>query len=170
MRFAALLFALPLVVGACGAAHDESAQSVPTPGIVKVSKYAVACRGFEDPAKIGPPIYAVSDMGKPGVPKLTTDQLALIKRIQRYVHSSTLSFAFVPTRPQWLGGPFIVFDATQGPCIDVAGAYPVLNGVHEFYEDGDNPFVTKTGPPEVEGTRAPWMTPSPRPSRKPALH
>lgn len=156
-----LLCGLLVSTNACAAKDARSDASFSAPQVVRVSPHAIACRGYQDPSKIGPPSYAVADIGKSDVPKLSTDQRALLARVKRYVSSAALRFAFLPSRPR--GGPFIIFDAKEGPCIDAAGGYQVLNGVNEYYDPGENPFITTAGAATMPATPGPWMTASPHP-------
>lgn len=78
---------------------------------------------------IGPPSYLANSIGRPGIPHLNETQRAQILEIMKYVHSSTLRFAFV-------GGEFVVYDAKGGPCI--GSPYSVMNfGCNEFYSTTD---------------------------------
>jgi len=67
-----------------------------------------------------PPSFLVSDLGKPGVPKLNADELHDVHLISRYVHSPTLRF-------QEVAGQFLIYDASFGPCFLAAPGYWVLN-------------------------------------------
>lgn len=98
----------------------------------------------------GPPSYGVRDIGKARVPKLTPEQLAMVRKIQVYVHPSTLRFANV-------GGEFIVFDASRGPCEPDAPGYSVLNGAcNEMYSPTDNFDHTRAVPGCWNAPR-PWI-------------
>jgi hypothetical protein len=46
---------------------------------------------------IGPTSYPATDIGKPGVPKISSANLSMLNAIRRYVHPKTLMFAYVPT-------------------------------------------------------------------------
>jgi hypothetical protein len=109
---------------------------------------SVAC---EVNGAFGPRSYLIADIGRPGVPRLTTEQRALAKRIRRYVHSRSLRFTF-------FGEYFAVFDAVQGPCYTQAPGYQVLNAprCNSYYSPTDNfdgPRAT-TGCPN---SPRPWM-------------
>ena len=141
MGVAASLAVLLLCVGfaECSGAKLESTAASATPGertvVVREEGRATFC--VVDGAS-GPPSYRVRDAGQAGVPKLTAAQLGMLRRIRVYVHPSTLRFAFV-------GGKFIVFDASRGPCEPNAPGYSVLNGgCNEMYSPTDN----------FDGTRA----------------
>lgn len=67
-----------------------------------------------------PPSYLVSDLGEPGVPKLTSTQVHQLREISRYVHSATVRF-------QTVNGHFLVYNASLGPCMLAAPGYWVLN-------------------------------------------
>ena len=106
---------------------------------------------------VSPPAsYAVSDLGRPGVPVLGRSNLDLIHRIQKYVKSPHLRFTWVI--PHW----FIVYDAPAGVCVDTAPGYPVLNRpCNTFYEPGENPTGTNGLPedctPAMELKLRPWL-------------
>ena len=76
----------------------------------------VACSVAGD---VGPPSYSVRDIGKRNVPKVGSANRTMVRKILRYIHPSTLRFAYVPH--------FIVFDAFDGMCPGVP--YGVLNTV-----------------------------------------
>ncbi len=111
---------------------------------------AVRCSGYiappsltesidTTPSMLPPASYRVADIGKPGVPDLDPRSLATVMAIRHRVRHATLRFALLPQ--------LIVFDATDGPCIDRAGGYPVLNGAPgAFYEPGDDPYSIKASP------------------------
>jgi hypothetical protein len=101
----------------------------------------------EPMSMLAPLSYAASDAGAAGVPPLTPSERATLHRIEHYVHSSTLRFAWV----LWGGSKdrhFIVYDADSG--------------CNEFYGSGERPFGTQAAP-DCFGTKPPWMTPSPKP-------
>ena len=101
--------------------------------------------------------YSADDIGKPGaLPDLTDSQTAIVRRIQKYVHGKTLRFAFLRTRD-----PFVVFDATSGPCADFAPGYWVMNAPEPdtFFEPGEAPSFESMLPGEVAPTAGPWMRP-----------
>ena len=101
--------------------------------------------------------YLVSDIGKPGMPRLSVSERAMIERVRRYVHSRTLRFAWVD-HSTTMGEP-IVFDAYDGPCEVWAGGYQVLNGFcNEYYEPGENPYSTHAAPGGCyRAPPRPWM-------------
>lgn len=94
------------------------------------------CTPYGQTKSSGPKSYLVADVGKGGVPVLSIRNRWTIQRIEASHHSPTLRFAILDK--------LIVFDARHGPCYDVAGGYPVLNGAcNEFYEPGEDPTQTK---------------------------
>ena len=97
------------LVGTQCAAHRSSTEASPSPsdytGSVVVGK-GVACEYL---GHRGPPSYRVSDIGKPGVPRVDKSDLQILRIMMRDVHPSTLRFAY-------LDGKFSVFDAVDGPC------------------------------------------------------
>jgi hypothetical protein len=68
--------------------------------------------------RVGPPSYSVRDIGKHRIPKVPKRDLRMLHQLMRYVHPSTLRFAY-------LSSGFSVFDATNGPCS--ATPYQILN-------------------------------------------
>jgi hypothetical protein len=134
------------------------------------SRYGIACMGNVPPGTIPnpdppPESYAVADIGKPGFPTLSRDEFAMVRRIQRYVHSKTLRLAWLGSSagaPRSSPGEFIVVDAADGPCEVAAAGYSVLNGeCNEFYQPGENPYSTHPGSGCYDVPR-PWMTAAPR--------
>jgi hypothetical protein len=88
----------------------------------------------------GPPSYLANNIGHVAM-RNATDRRTLDK-IQRFVHPTTLRFAYV-------GGEFIVFDAVAGPCEGGAPGYPLLNqGCSDYYAPTD--FES----PDAEGAKA----------------
>lgn len=83
-------------------------------GALKIGR-GVACSFL---GRRGPASYAVRDIGKAGVPRVSAQDLHVLRVMMRYVHPSTLRFAY-------LQGAFSVFDATNGPCS--GSPYTVLN-------------------------------------------
>jgi hypothetical protein len=123
------------------------------------SRYGIGCWGHvvggHSPNPSPPPqSYLVSDMGKPGTPQLTPAERSMVDGIQRHLHSATL-------RVGWLGRhSFIVFDAVDGPCMDAAPGYPVLNyscHQNDFYQPGENPYGMGAGPTEMQCSPRPWL-------------
>lgn len=102
--------------------------------------------------EIGPANYSVYDIGKPGVPTPSTEDLSMIHKIMKYVHPSTLRFAYLATM-------MVVYDSyPEGLCSEGA-PYFVLNGnCNEFYPITDRPFST-VGGGEMGCTYAPrpWI-------------
>lgn len=147
-----VIASLALLTVACAQHQADSSAKLPPPGsAVATSEHGVGCTSFAFPKKIGPASYKVADIGQSDVAKLTDSQAAMLTRIQHYVHSNTLRFAFIEN------GRFIVFDAKNGPCIAVGG-YPILNAVNDVYEPGDNPFTTHGASATNPATPGPWMT------------
>jgi hypothetical protein len=153
MGVAALLVVLLLStsVAACGGTKSESSAGSATSGqrtvVVREDGPATFC--VVDGAS-GPPSFRVRDAGTTGVPKLTAAQRDMLRRIRVYVHPSTLRFAFV-------GGEFIVFDASRGPCEPNAPGYSVLNGgCNEMYSPTDNFDATRAVPGCWNAPR-PWI-------------
>jgi hypothetical protein len=135
-----------------------------TPYVLTRSQYGVGCLGNVGPGgtpnpQPPPESYAAADIGKPGFPELAPPELDAVRRIERYVHSKTLRIAWLAPPNQRVNAEFIVFDATDGPCLDAAPGYPVLNGsCNEFYEPGENPYNTGAAPDCFRPSPRPWMT------------
>lgn len=122
----------------------------------QIGRYGVRCRQRTTNVRASgrvPAIYSVSGIGEPGVPHLAPATLEVIGKIQRYIRSKTLSFAYP------LGSLHaIVFDATHGPCAFMS--YQVLNapGRHNvFYNPGDDPTHVAAYPGDIPATPFPWM-------------
>lgn len=131
------------------------------------SRYGIGCMGNVPPGSTPNPFpppqsYSVGDIGKPGFPRLASDEFAMVRRIEHYVHSRTLRVAWVGSTTT---NGLIVFDATDGPCEVWAGGYKVLNGgCNEFYEPGENPYFTHTVPEcYSRDAHPPWIITTPRP-------
>jgi hypothetical protein len=136
------------------AASGDLSQAPRNPD-VRVGKYGVSCLTFEDRTHASNVSYSVDDIGKPGTPRLTTDEASVVRRIQKYVHSKTLRFAFLETE-----SPFVIFDATNGPCFDGAPGYWIMNDPSgTFFEPGEGPAFEHPIPAEVSPTAGPWMRP-----------
>jgi hypothetical protein len=151
-----------LLCSSCTSSHNRATiQAAAAHSDLVQKQYGVACSAYhalDTPwnTRPSPLSYAVSDLGKPGVPKFTARESAVLTRIQRYVHSETLRFAWVYG---WKPHDFIVYDATDGPCADFALGYEVLDGPCDvFYEPGENPYQTHPGPPEGITCKRPWGT------------
>lgn len=89
--------------------------------------------------KMGPApfSYGVDAVGRPGVPRLTKNQVGVLTRLKRSGPHHHLRFAFVSSE-------FIVFDASDGPCS--TKWYRVLNGYpNEVYQPGESPYGTHAG-------------------------
>jgi hypothetical protein len=98
---------------------------------------------------VSPASYLVTDIGRKGVPTLHQDDLRMLHKIQRYIHSKVLRFISISGHP-------LFFNAVAGPCIGGAPGYPVLNGYcNEYYM----PSGEFTGTHSVPGcmTPRPWM-------------
>ena|ERR1017187_8724293 len=97
--------------------------------------------GIKHDPSPAPISYQVSDVGKTRVPALNHHEMALLKKIEHYVHSQTLRFEFITNKLD--RHRMIFFDAVQGACIGNAPGYHVLNGAcNEYYEPGENPRYT----------------------------
>ena len=130
----------------------------PCEPVVPVGRYGIACKTFDEPNRpVLPPSYKVTDIGKPGVILLPESMAALARRIQHFIHSSTLRFTII-------GPPddFVVFDASHGPCFGGAPGYLVLNDTSgiTYYQPGEDPS-------SIHGIPGDITTPSPGPWCRP---
>jgi hypothetical protein len=123
-----------ITASACHASTSVAASASPggagVPAVHEVHVgLGVACSSN---GALGPTSYPVTDIGRPGVPKISSANLAMLKAIQRYVHPKTLMFAYVPGVV-----PFVVYDASNGVCS--GGQYMVLNAkaCNAFYAPTD---------------------------------
>lgn len=84
------------------------------------------------------------------MPKVSAANLNMLRKIMRYVHPSTLRFAYV-------SGEFIVYDASEGPCSQ-SHPYAVLNAklCNEGYAPTDRPNDT-IGLGDCFGPPRPWI-------------
>lgn len=151
---------LALAMAACTSAHrpapTASLGSEPN-GAYRVGA-GTACVYA---ARVGPPSYLVRDIGRTGVPHLGAGDRRMLKAIMRYVHPSTLRFAYI-------GGRFAVFDAAYGPCY--GGQYPVLNAssCNDIYTPEDAENETVAGPGGCWGHPRPWIPHDPGNPRAPS--
>jgi hypothetical protein len=171
MKFFTVLLLASTIATGCGHANSESNRSVegnadrskPVCGETDYackqlnivartrSQYGVGCWGHvlggRTPNPSPPPqSYLASDTGKPGAPQLTPYERSVVDAIQGRLHSSTL-------RVVWLAYRFVVFDAVNGPCMDAAPGYRVLNvrcPAIAYYQPGEDPYGTSSGPPEMQ--------------------
>jgi hypothetical protein len=131
------------------------------PNVLYRSRYGIGCLGNVPPGTTPnperpPQSYRIRDVGRPGFPKLTSQEVALVQRVRHYVRSDTLRIAWIDSATTQNG--FIIFDASDGPC-STDGRYMVLNGsCNEFYEPGENPYETKAAPDCIP-TKRPWLGP-----------
>lgn len=131
-----ILSAMLALMTACHSGARASDESSGPPGAADNRVRAVrigfgtACRLGGD---TGPASYPVADIGKPGVPKLSARNLAMIHAIQVYVHSKTLMFTV--NAPGSL--PFIVFDARDGVCSGTQFGALNARACNAFYVPAD---------------------------------
>ncbi len=150
---------VPLAPNITCATPDCSTYNV-QPYVRNRSKYGIGCLGNVPPGTVAnsetpPQSYRVADIGKPGVPKLTEGQAALVGRVVRSVKSDTLRIAWVDDTAE--RSKFIIFDALDGPC-GTGRPYDVLNGAcNEEYEPGENPYHTFPAP-DCFATKRPWLS------------
>lgn len=122
-----------------------------TPDVALPVGAGVSCRD----GTLGPPSYRASDLGKPGVPKVTGKNLVTLEKLERTASSPTLRFAYVD-------GEFIIYDAFNGPCSRIV-PYSVMNGAcSEEYAPVDRPNHTFSAGECFEKHPRPWSH-SPRP-------
>jgi len=114
----------------------------------------VQCVPYGSTAPSGPISYFARDVGKPGVPRLSPSERAMLRSIMQYVHSPLLRFAHVSH------GRFIVYAIRMKPgiCMDEAPGYLVLNReCNVTYEPGEDPSGTGNIPDCQGLPRRPWM-------------
>lgn len=148
-----LLLACVLVsVSACRTHAPASASPSPTLSDASLREIkvglGVACSAN---GITGPTSYRVRDIGQPGVPAVSAANVAMVRAITRYVHPSTLMFAYVPGIV-----PFVVYDASNGVCS--GGQYFVLNArpCNLFYVPADIRFGAIAAPSCISAPR-PWI-------------
>jgi hypothetical protein len=136
---------------------------------VSVGAFGKACRlyGTND---VGPANYRIADLGKLGVPTLTSEQLNVVARIVAHLGTNkTLWFTFLPKgdgsrefvvfETGGLEGP--IYPGTVPPCTDDPPGYPVLSVQCDFwYETAEAPSLHLI-PSEHPPTPMPWLSPSP---------
>ena len=109
----------------------------------------LACR-YE--GVIGPPSYRVSDLGRPGVPRLSSSERSLLQKIEKTVPSQRLRFAH-------LNDGFIVFPADQGRLCD-PDAPPFIDlsarACNAYYPALYSPYYSKAAMGCVNPPR-PWI-------------
>lgn len=117
MSVASSLILCALLLAACVPRSTATASSQPSAktSSVLLSGLGTSC---QNNGLISPPSYSVRDIGKPSVPSLSKSDVVMLHKIERYVHSPTLRFAYA-------SGKFIIFDAKFGPCSGTP--YSVLN-------------------------------------------
>jgi hypothetical protein len=135
-----LLLSLALVSVSASACHaNTTAATSSSPGSADVPAVHEVHVGLGTACSsnglIGPTSYPVIDIGKTGVPKISSANLSIVNAIRHYVHPKTLMFAYVPGVV-----PFVVYDASNGVCS--GGQYMVLNAkaCNAFYAPTDVRF------------------------------
>jgi hypothetical protein len=103
---------------------------------------------------LGPPVFLVSDLGKPGVPRLTAKQVQMLLAIERNLRSPTLRFVFAQSGSDHSSAPeLVVFDAINGPCSAIT-EYRVLNGdCNELWDSTESATVSDM---DCFNTAPPW--------------
>ncbi len=131
----------------------SSGPSRSAPHTVAIGHFGIGCLTAAGP-EIGPASYLVADVGRRGAPSLNASERRMVKAIREYVSSRTLRIAFLPRVIH-----FMVFDATQGPCMDIAPGYWVMNSRagNLFYEPGEAPGFVHAVPAGAMPTAGPWM-------------
>jgi hypothetical protein len=167
MRFLMVLLTLAVVASCSGRSSHAQVMSSPTqvssvPRAIHISQHGIGCMSYEYPNRVGPPSYSVRDIGKADVPELSRNKLNIIRRIEHYISPIYLRFTLIPDAR--LTDHFIVFNATNGPCLRAAPGYNVLNFTwsNGFYQPGENPFVVTGVPGDMAPTPGPWLR-SPHP-------
>jgi hypothetical protein len=131
----ATLIALTLTLvldSACSASVNTQEE-----GVVQVGR-GLACRRDN---QTGPPNYLIKDIGKPGVPHLRKADVAVLRRIEQYIHRSTLRFVYLNNKSD---RRFVVFNVSvRGMCDPSTPPLIVLNGsCSEYYSPFYRMFST----------------------------
>ena len=87
---------------------------------------------------IGTITYSAYDVAKAGVPRVSTHDAEMVRRILHYVHPTTLRFAYAGTE-------FVVFDAYPGLCNGGAPFYVLNGGCNKVFSITDTPYTTAAG-------------------------
>jgi hypothetical protein len=93
-------------------------------------------------------IYRVRDIGKPGVPVLTSDMKQTVALITHYFHPSTLRFA--------IDGDLFVFDPYPNQVCAGMGFFSLAGSCYEYFLPSDPIDVTATGP-DCDNHKRPWI-------------
>ena len=120
---------------------------------IRVGRFGIACNGYEDPSRFGPPSYSLAEIGRYGVPRLTSLARNLARRIRNHSTSAHLRFAIIPSSASSgdSSGPLkprlVIFDAKPGPwpgpCRNAAPGYWIMNPgktTNLYYQPGEDPF------------------------------
>ncbi len=113
----------------------------------KTADGGVRCSGYIAPGASAPqwqslPIsYPARSASHVNSLRLNVQQQKLINRALTKRNAATLRFVFLTS------DDLIVFNAPDGPCLDAAGGYQVLNytNANLFYEPGENPLHVYAG-------------------------
>jgi hypothetical protein len=150
--------AFPFLLAACrgGSSHVHGSGTAATIGSVgsgyrSIKERSVgSARSCVVNGEVGPPSYSVYDIGKPGVPRPKTNDLHDLHEILKYVHPTTLRFAY-------LSGEFVVFDAYPDGLCSGGVPFDVLNGAcSDVYAITDRPFSTVSAG-ECFSAPRPWV-------------
>jgi hypothetical protein len=131
-------------------ASGETVTTVSSAGrlVQEVAKgLGIACRVGPETGSLS---YLASDIGRPGVPRLSNAEMRMIDGIRKVVHSKDLRF-------QHLGDDFIVYDAKAGPCETAAPGYKVLTAPGCLYYSPTDDFDHPRATPDCTDTPAPWL-------------
>jgi hypothetical protein len=146
-----------------------AAATAPIDETVPVGAFGRACRLYGT-NELGPANYRVTDLGKPGVPTLSSDQRNIVARIAKHLRTDgTLWFTFAPNADG--SHEFIVFE-TSGlvgpkyapewvpPCIGVPPGYPVLNLPCDCWYESSESRSYHIIPGDRPAPK-PWLSPEP---------
>jgi hypothetical protein len=156
MRFNCVALVLLSFTAAACARHADDLSHPPAHPEVRVGTCGVACYTFQRRTEAGEASYNVEDVGKPGVPTLTSAQIRLVSRIQKYVRTSTFEIHI----RQWERIHHLRCSG-RVPALTVQPGYWILNASPSdaFYEPGEAPGFIHAVPGEVAPTPGPWMRP-----------
>jgi hypothetical protein len=104
----------------------------------------------------GPPSYPSNLVGEPGFPRLSGQNIAVLRRIMKYIHSGKLRFVFLSNSRD--KHRFIVFNASRSRlCDPTVPPFIVLNGAcNEYYSPSNVMFATSAAMGCVNPPR-PWI-------------